>query len=425
MPTDGPGATDAGHGWIGTETIETRLGTFPFAGGYPAAGTAERLEADAPQLLTLTRAADVFLAQMPPVSWYGVWKGVAAAGPGAPNQLVLWETLMDAQTLLLTGNTDTVYGLGALDLRRDGPTVVEVPPRLLGGISDLWQREILGIGPIGADKGRGGKLLLLPPDHTGPVPDGYIAARSRTYRAVFGVRGFLVDGKPDQAVALMKAAKVYPLAAAAAPPAMTFVNGSGQPIDTIFADSERFFADLAEIVASEPADNLSPLERGQLAAIGIAPGVALPPGRRPHAPAGRGRPPRRRAGPGQFVRLQRSGTARLSRPRLGVGVRRRQRHLGRAGLRQHRPPGRVRLHRDRHVARDGRETRRRRLPVHLDPARRHRGLPRRGDALPPAAAARHPRQALLVGRRLRRAEPVAAAHRAALPHRQPVHRPGV
>nr|WP_272490456.1 DUF1254 domain-containing protein [Rhizobium leguminosarum] len=43
---------------------------------------------------------------------------------------------MDAQTLLLTGNTETVYGLAAIDLQRDGPVVIEVPPKMLGGFSD-------------------------------------------------------------------------------------------------------------------------------------------------------------------------------------------------------------------------------------------------------------------------------------------------
>ena len=66
---------------------------------------------------------------------------------------------------------------------------------MLGGISDLWQTEIMGIGPTGADKGKGGKFLLLPPDHAGPLPEGYISAKSSTYGVVLGVRGFQVDGK--------------------------------------------------------------------------------------------------------------------------------------------------------------------------------------------------------------------------------------
>ena len=125
---------------------------------------------------------------------------------------------MDSATLLLTGNTETVYGLCALDLKRDGPVVIEAPAMMLGGISDLWQREIMGIGPTGTDKGNGGKFLLLPPDFDGTVPAGYFSARAPSYAVVLGVRGFQADGKPDKAVALMKTLRVYPLSQAASPP---------------------------------------------------------------------------------------------------------------------------------------------------------------------------------------------------------------
>lgn len=253
------------HGWIESETIQTRFGAFEFKGGYPTADAATRLA----EQQVFDRAVDVYLAQMPAVSWYRVWKGVAEAGGGAANQLVVWETLMDAQTLLLTGNSETVYALAAIDLKRDGPTVIEIPPMLLGGISDIWQEEVAGVGPIGVDKGKGGKLLLLPPDHTGAPPPGYFVKKSRTFRNVLGVRGFLEDGKPDKAVALMKSAKIYPLAQASQPPAMTFVNGSGKQIDTIFSDHGQFFDDLACIVEVEPAELLTSNERFDLAAIGI------------------------------------------------------------------------------------------------------------------------------------------------------------
>ena len=58
-----------------------------------------------------------------------------------------------------------------------------------------------------------------------------------------GVRGFQLDGKPDEAVALMKTTRIYPLAHAANPPKMTFVNGSHQGIDTTFSDTSEFFDD--------------------------------------------------------------------------------------------------------------------------------------------------------------------------------------
>ena len=265
--------TAEAHGWIGTETVKTPLGNFEFKGGYPTEDSARRLA----DQLVFNRAVELYLSQMPVVSWNRVWRGVAEAGTGAPNQLVIWETLMDAQTILLTGNSETVYALGAIDLKRNGPTVIEVPPMMLGGVSNLWQGEVLGIGPMGADKGKGAKYLVLPPDYEGTPPQGYLIAKAPTYRLVLGVRGFLVDGKPDKAVALMKSAKIYPLAKAASPPAMTFVNGSGQPIDTLFSDTDQFFDDLAEIVEHEPAANLTSPELFQLATIGIEKGKRFAP----------------------------------------------------------------------------------------------------------------------------------------------------
>ncbi|OLL28752.1 hypothetical protein BTH42_26325 [Burkholderia sp. SRS-W-2-2016] len=254
------------RGWLGTGTLDTRYGQFDFSGGYPSADASRKLD----DLLVLNRAVEVYLAQMPAVSWYRVWKGVGSAAQGAPNQIVVWEQLMNARTLLLTGNSETVYAVGALDLKRDGPVVLDAPPNLLGGLSDLWQSEIVGIGPTGDDKGRGGKFLILPPDWRGTPPAGYIVKRSPTYRAVLGLRGFLVDGKPDRAVALIRSARLYPLARASNPPPMTFVNGSNTDIDTLFNDNYQYFDDLATIVASEPAGIVPSHDRFMLASIGIA-----------------------------------------------------------------------------------------------------------------------------------------------------------
>ena len=85
------------HGWIGTETVITRLGNFEFKGGYPTEDAAERLADQRAH----SRAVEVYLSQMPVVSMYHVWKGAAGAGRGIPNQIVLWETSIDARTVLI------------------------------------------------------------------------------------------------------------------------------------------------------------------------------------------------------------------------------------------------------------------------------------------------------------------------------------
>jgi len=86
-----------------------------------------------------------------------------------------------------------------------------------------------------------------------------------------------VNGKSDQAVALMKTTKIYPLAKATAPPAMIFLNGSGKAIDTIFPDTYEYFESLAAFVEREPVDAIAPSDRFLLASIGIEKGKAFAP----------------------------------------------------------------------------------------------------------------------------------------------------
>ena len=162
-------------------------------------------------LQTLNRATEVYLTQLMPVSEIALREGLRAFGATKPTQVVIWESLMDARTILLTANTETVYAISHLALGSDGPTVVEAPPHMLGFLQDGLQRYVADIGPLGPDKGQGGKFLVLPPGFKGSVPDGYFVSHSPTYSVTFAVRGFQVDGKTDQAVALMKQIKIYPL----------------------------------------------------------------------------------------------------------------------------------------------------------------------------------------------------------------------
>jgi hypothetical protein len=273
MPHAGDAQRAEPHGWLGTETLKTRFGDFEFENGYPAGDTAERLL----DLQKLNRAIEVYLTQMMPVSEIALREGLRAFGSNKPTQVVIWEDLMDAGTVLLTANTETVYAISHLALNSDGPTVVEAPPHMLGFLQDGLQRYLADIGPLGADKGKGGRFLVLPPGFEGSVPEGYFVVRSPTYSVSFAVRGFQVDGNTDQAVSLMKQIKIYPLDQAAAPPPMEFMNGSGHDIDTVFPDDLRFFELLAMLVDEEPLDSFAPLERFQMQAIGIEKGKPFDP----------------------------------------------------------------------------------------------------------------------------------------------------
>jgi hypothetical protein len=75
----------------------------------------------------------------------------------------------------------------------------------------------------------------------------------------------------------MKSLKIYALARAGDPPAMTFVNGSGKAIDTIFPDTYEYFEGLAAVVEREPVDAIPPSDRFLLASIGIEKGKPFRP----------------------------------------------------------------------------------------------------------------------------------------------------
>ncbi len=147
----------------------------------------------------------------------------------------------------------------------------------MGFIQDGLQRYLADIGPLGPDQGKGGKFLVLPPDFKGRRRRGYFASPPPTYSVSFAVRGFQVDGKTDEAVALMKQIKIYPLARASSPPPMEFMNGSGKSIDTVFPDNFRFFELLAMLVDEEPGEIFGPLERFQMQSIGIEKGKPFHP----------------------------------------------------------------------------------------------------------------------------------------------------
>ena len=232
------------YGWLGTETLKTRFGDFEFKDGYPVGDAAQR----SLDLQKLNRAVEVYTTQLMPVSEIGLREGLRVFGARTPQQVVIWEQLMDARTVLLTANTETVYALAHLNLKADGPTVVEAPPHMLGFLQDGLQRYLAYVGPLSADKGNGGKFLLLPPGFDGTPPEGYFVSRSPTYSVTLGLRGFQAEGNTDQAVGLMKQIKIYPLDKAASPPAMPFMNGSKQDIQTVFPDSFRFFELLAMLV---------------------------------------------------------------------------------------------------------------------------------------------------------------------------------
>ena len=255
--------------------VETRLGTLRFFDGLPDKATVETVYDN----LDFQRGVQAFLAALPAAVFSAIRTGVRTFGPD--NQTVLIsESLIDSRTLIYGANTETVYIFAWLDAN-DGPLVIDVPPRVLGFINDAWGRYVVDVGNAGPDKGKGGKYLLLPPGYTGDVPDDYFIASSRTFGNLLCARGFLVNGDPRPSVESVKQhLRVYPLARAADPPPMTFIDVSGEPFNTIAPSDASLFADVAQVVQDEPLEAVDAETRGLLASVGIRKGTPFAPNAR-------------------------------------------------------------------------------------------------------------------------------------------------
>ena len=275
------------------DQVETSIGTLNFRDGIPDQATADRLY----DQLDLQRGVSAYLNGLRGVSILAARNGIRAAGVKDNEGVLIFSGLMDAQSLFLTANADTIYFIGNIDLSK-GPMVVETPPDTLGLFDDLWFRWVIDFGAPGPDRGLGGKYLLLPPGYDGPLPEGgYFIGRPTTTSVALLGRAFLVNNDPKPTVETIKnTLKIYPyvpgsygtsigsfvtgkapLAPLSKPSTLTFVEGTGLSMNTIPPNDFSYYEMLDALVQEQPAEALEPEIGGQFAAIGIVKGKKFAP----------------------------------------------------------------------------------------------------------------------------------------------------
>jgi hypothetical protein len=257
------------------DIVETSLGTMEFFDGFPDPATVQKVYDN----LDFQRAVQSFLNVLPAAQMHGMRTGIRLFG--TDNQTVLIaESLLDSRTIVAAPNTESIYNFVWFNAK-DGPLVIEMPPNILGFINDFFGRYVSDVGKPGPDKGKGGKYLLLPPDYTGVVPDGYFVLNSRTIGTFICFRGFALNGALQASVENIKNHfKVYTLSDAAVPPPMNFVNISGKAFNMIPATDAALFENIAQIIQEEPLDAVDAETRGMLATIGIKKGIKFEPDER-------------------------------------------------------------------------------------------------------------------------------------------------
>jgi len=254
------------------DKVETRLGTLKFFDGFPDKSSVEKLYDN----LDFQRAVQAYLLGLPAVNQAGNRAAILQLGP-VNTTIPIWEQMVDSRTIELTANDNTPYTWFWINLN-NGPLVIEVPPKVLGLINDMWYRWVTDVGITGPDKGAGGKFLVLPPDYKGEVPTGYIVVRPSTFSNLVIWRSFLVNGDPKPGVDQVKQhVKVYSLDQAANPPQLNFVNMSGNPFSMLNPADYPYWELLNQVVQEEPSESLDPVRLGYFASIGIVKGKPFAP----------------------------------------------------------------------------------------------------------------------------------------------------
>ena len=257
------------------DVVVSRIGRLEFADGVPTIETTSVLW----DHLDFVRGVEVFLNCIPAASLEAMNVGMQSLGLDACHKVAIADRLLDSNPMFLTGNTDTVYVSAMIDLGRDGPTVVEVPPGCgPGTVNDAWFRFVIDMGAPGPDRGAGGRYLIVPDDYDGEIPGGMFEARTPSRVNWLILRGFLVDGRPDPSTAMFREGlRVYPLSAVDDPPEMEFVSITGKVFNTIHANDVTFYGELDAVIQREPIGVIDPETRGLLASIGIEKGKAFAP----------------------------------------------------------------------------------------------------------------------------------------------------
>ena len=261
------------------DQVVTSIGTLTFLDGAPYPETAKRVY----DYLDTMRGVDAFLKGMPGASLQGLIKGAHSQGAVKCHQVILFDKLMDSQSLYLTGNTSTLYVLAEPRSRAgwsDGP-------RGAAGHARRLQRRLVPLRPGHRSRrsGQGTGRQIPRPSRLATkatMPEGYFVVRPRTYDVWVFMRASIAKGLDAAARRTWwRTCVIYPLARKADPPKMKFISGSGKAFNTIHANDYTFYEHLEhEVIQKEPLDMLDPETRGLFASIGMEKGKPFQPDER-------------------------------------------------------------------------------------------------------------------------------------------------
>lgn len=197
--------------------------------------------------------------------------------------IVYYSQFADWKLQLTTPNASTYYVWTNYNTS-SGPVVLEMPAAVGGGIfgsvCSAWQVPLDDVGPIGADKGKGGRYLLLPPGYKESIPSGYFPIPSDTYNGYAAFRVIPASSSEEdrlKGMELVKKMRTYPLSKAENPPQGKHIDMAGRLFDGIVKYDQTFYISLAKMINEEPVLRQDLAALSQLRTIGIEKGKEFTP----------------------------------------------------------------------------------------------------------------------------------------------------
>ncbi|HVU26653.1 MAG TPA: DUF1254 domain-containing protein [Verrucomicrobiae bacterium] len=230
------------------------------------------------------RAVEAVIWGMPVVNTDLMRQEMFRKTAGRENEVLYWSRPADANNQTLTPNPDCIYFLPFFNTKDVGPMVLELPPAdtgsFAGSIMTFWQMPLADVGPDGADHGKGGKYLILPPGYKDKPPEGYVILQSDTYSGYALLRSNLrshSEADIEKSQNYGQRVKFYPLSQAANPPATKFSDASPVLFDSTIRYDASFFENLNRVVQAEPWIDRDRVMIDQLKSIGIEKGKPFTP----------------------------------------------------------------------------------------------------------------------------------------------------
>ena len=253
--------------------------------------TRSAVHADIEYDIMVQRATQAAIYYMPAVAQVDFIKATIRAG-GDYDTVNFVTKPFGSEKGFLTANDTTAYAWGSISVK-EGPMVVEVPPMTdkvdyFGSFISAWHVPMIDVGSKGADEGKGGKYLFLPPEYDNSFgtaeeleAQGYIIVpKFDTHDASFSFRPTLLNGATHaEAGDHAKGIKIYSLE--------EDVNGEIEP--THYLDATElaydclpyynitFIEDINDVVQNNPIREKDRAVYSMLESFGIVKGEAFEP----------------------------------------------------------------------------------------------------------------------------------------------------